>query len=101
MKLNFSILSFFSLVLFSLISVSSFGSEKCALEAKMHARLHVASENKVSVGQVKAPQSFYHSTSNKVHYYGVIVIFDGFSQSYNVGLNAENCKLAHINLVTR
>src|SRR3989344_6757025 len=79
------------------VSHIALANDKCLSEAKMHARLFSATENLVSVDSIEVKDSFFHSESRGILYYGILL--DNREQ-LNIGLRKKNCKLSRINYVT-
>ncbi len=75
----------------------AYANSKCRREAELQARRFSANENQVSVSSLRVEDSFFHSETRGVLYYGVRL--DNGDQ-LNVGVRKTNCALAEINFVT-
>ncbi len=92
--MKFSLMIMATFVLGSNVALAN---SKCQREAEQQARRFSARENQVSISSIRAEDSFFHSETRGVLYYGVRL---DNREELNVGLRKSNCSLAEINYVT-
>ena len=89
-------ISLFALSVVILGSNVAMANTKCLDEAKLHARLFSAKENQVSVTSIQVADSFFHSETNHVLNYGILL---DNGEQLNVGLKSTDCSLSEMNYV--
>ena len=91
-------LFFASLLLLSSVVVNAAEQNlKCIEQAKAEAALYAAGGDENQVGSFAVTGSFFHSETDGVLYYGILV---NDETEINVGLDNITCELRHINVVT-